>query len=128
MTREIEESLEKAHIELEDAEKIALIGLGRPAARSAYYAAFNAAEAIILARTGKIAKTHSGVRSEFARLMKDSGAELRSLASFLNDAYRFKEIGDYGHGTEAVITIEEARKLMIGATEFVRLVEKELRR
>ena len=36
------------------------IGLHRAAARSAYYAAFHAAEALIHARTGRAAKTHAG--------------------------------------------------------------------
>lgn len=62
--------LEKARSDLNDGHKIASIGLAHVAARCAYYAAFHAAEALIMERTGKIAKTHSGVRAEFARLLK----------------------------------------------------------
>jgi uncharacterized protein (UPF0332 family) len=40
------------------------------AAREAYLAVFHAAEAYIFEQTGKAAKTHRGVRSEFARLAK----------------------------------------------------------
>ena len=62
--------LDKARGDLADAKKIVAIELANVAARSAYYAAFHAAEAFIFERTGKVAKTHSGVRSEFARLDK----------------------------------------------------------
>ena len=37
------------------------------AARAAYLAAFHAAQALISERTGRIAKSHSGVRSAFCR-------------------------------------------------------------
>jgi uncharacterized protein (UPF0332 family) len=67
VTPEATDYLNKARDDLDDAKKIAALGLAKIAARSAYYAAFNAAEALIVERTGKIAKTHSGVRAEFAR-------------------------------------------------------------
>ena len=70
MTPEAAQFLEKARSDLNDGHKIASIGLAHVAARCAYYAAFHAAEALIMERTGKIAKTHSGVRAEFARLLK----------------------------------------------------------
>jgi uncharacterized protein (UPF0332 family) len=47
--------LDKARNDLEDAAKIAAIGLAQAAARSAYYAAFHAAEALIAERSGKVA-------------------------------------------------------------------------
>lgn len=71
MTPEARAYLQKARQSLDEASKIAAIGLATAAARSAYYAAFHAAEALIVARTGKIAKTHSGVRTEFAPLSKE---------------------------------------------------------
>jgi uncharacterized protein (UPF0332 family) len=43
----------------------------RIAGREAYLAAFHAAEALLYERTAKIAKTHRGLRAEFARLSKD---------------------------------------------------------
>ena len=45
------------------------------AGRSAYMAAYHAAMALIVARTGRSPKTHSGTRSEFARLARVSGFE-----------------------------------------------------
>ena len=71
MTPEAANYLAKAREDLSDARQIAGIGLATVAARSAYYAAFHAAEALIVEKIGKIAKSHSGVRTEFARLAKD---------------------------------------------------------
>ena len=87
MTPEAKDYLDKARDHLDEARKIAAIGLAKAAARSAYYAAFHAAQAFIVERTGKIAKTHSGVRSEFARLAKDTPRIDKTLPTFLAQAY-----------------------------------------
>ena len=71
MTPEAADYLEKAREDLADARKVASISLARVAARLAYYAAFHAAEALIVDRSGKTPKTHSGVRAELGRLLKD---------------------------------------------------------
>jgi uncharacterized protein (UPF0332 family) len=71
MTPEAVSYLAKAREDLSDARQIAGVGLATVAAGSAYYAAFHTTEALIVERTGKIAKSYSGVRSEFARLAKD---------------------------------------------------------
>jgi len=68
--------LKKARDQLDEARKIAGIGLAKAAARSAYYAALHAAQSFIVERTGRIAKTHSGVRSVFARLAKETRSQL----------------------------------------------------
>ena len=73
--------------DFEDARKIEAIGLATVAARAAYYAAFHAAEAFIIDRTGKVVKTHSGVRTEFARLAKDAPDIDRRFTNFLAKAY-----------------------------------------
>jgi uncharacterized protein (UPF0332 family) len=74
--------LEKARQSLSEARAIAEIRLYEAAGRAAYLAAYHAAQALILARTNKVAKTHSGVRSEFARIAKDDPMIDRKLASF----------------------------------------------
>ena len=71
MTPEAASYLAKPREDIGEARQIAGIGLAKVAARSAYYAAFHAAEALIVEKTGRVAKSHSGVRSEFARLAKD---------------------------------------------------------
>ncbi|HEY1888203.1 MAG TPA: HEPN domain-containing protein [Roseiarcus sp.] len=59
MKPETRKFLDKAQSDLTDAKKIAAIELANVAARSAYYAAFHAAEGFIFERTGKVAKTHT---------------------------------------------------------------------
>jgi uncharacterized protein (UPF0332 family) len=56
MTPEAAQFLEKSRDDLNDARKISSIGLAHVAARSAYYAAFHAAEALIIERTAKLRK------------------------------------------------------------------------
>ena len=81
MTPEAADYLRKARIDLDEAGKIAAIGLANVAGRSASYAAFHTAEALIIERTGKVAVSHKGVRVEFARLAKDEPAiSSRSLS------------------------------------------------
>ena len=63
MMPEAADYLEKAQGDLADARKVSGIGLATVAARPAYFAAFHAAEAFIIERSGKVAKTHSGVRA-----------------------------------------------------------------
>ncbi|MGO9007984.1 MAG: HEPN domain-containing protein [Beijerinckiaceae bacterium] len=109
MKPEAEDYLDKAHDDLDDARKIAGISLAKVAARSAYYAAFHAAEAFIIEHTGKVAKTHSGVRTEFARLLKDTPSVEKQLLKFLGQAYKYKEISDYAVGHGAVVTDEAAK-------------------
>ena len=118
MTPEAEGYLSKGRDDLDEARKIADIRLAKAAARSAYYAAYHAAEAFIIEHTGKVVKTHSGVRSELARLLKNAPAD-RALATFLAQAYKYKEIGDYGVGARATVTDEEAREAIAGAARFI---------
>jgi uncharacterized protein (UPF0332 family) len=79
---------------LEEARVVLAIGLSEPAGRAAYLAAMHAAQALIFHRTGRVAKTHSGVRSEFARLTKDDLATGGGLSTFLAEAYVLKQIAD----------------------------------
>lgn len=127
MTPEAKDFLDKARDDLNDARKIMGIPLAKVAARTAYYAAFHAAEALITERTGKVAKTHSGVRSEFASLLRGRIASDRELLAFLTQAYKFKEIGDYGVGQGAVVTEDDARSALVQAEFFVDRVSELLK-
>ncbi len=89
------------------------------AAREAYLSACHAAEALIHDRTGKIAKTHRGVRAEFVRLTRDDVRFDRALFEFLAQAYELKVIADYGTGSEAVITPDTAQAAIATAALFV---------
>jgi uncharacterized protein (UPF0332 family) len=67
-----------------------------------------------------VAKTHRGVRSEFARLAKTQPRIGRELTTFLGTAYQFKTIADYAVGASATpISAREARVALITASRFV---------
>lgn len=83
MKPETKDYLDRAREDLDDARKILGVPLPRIVARSAYYAAFHAAEAFVIEHTGKVAKTHSGVRTEFSRLLKDTPNIEKELLKFL---------------------------------------------
>jgi uncharacterized protein (UPF0332 family) len=119
VTPEAADYLNKARDDLNDARKIVAIGLAKVAARAAYYAAFHAAEAFIIERTGKIAKTHSGLRSEFARLARATPEIDKTFSIFLAKAYKYKEISDYGVGHGAVVTMAEADDAVKDAARFI---------
>lgn len=119
MTPEATDYLDKARDDLDDAIKILAIGLAKIAARSAYSAAFHAAKALIFERTGKIARTHSGVRAEFARLALDTPTISKDFPAFLAQAYKYKEISDYGVGLGAVVTPPEADEAVKNAARFI---------
>jgi uncharacterized protein (UPF0332 family) len=115
--------LARARENLSEARQIAGIGLATVAARSAYYAAFHAAEAYIFDKTGRIAKTHSGVRAEFSRLAKDDTRIARTMTAFLPKAYQYKEISDYGVNPKAVVTMPNAEGAIISAADFLDCIE-----
>lgn len=118
--------LARALEDLREARQIAAIGLARAAARSAYYAAFHAAEAYIVEKTARVAKTHSGVRAEFSRLAKDDPLIAQTMPAFLRQAYRYKEIGDYGVNPDVVITMARAEAAIISAAAFIESVRSAL--
>ena len=126
MKPETRKFLDKAQSDLADAEKIAAIDLANVAARSAYYAAFHAAEGLIFERAGKVAKTHSGVRSEFARLAKQSPQIDKAFAAFLAEAYKFKEISDYSVDQNQSVTTAEAVRAIANAERFVAAISARL--
>jgi uncharacterized protein (UPF0332 family) len=120
MKAETADYLAKAAATLQDAEKIATVPLPHIAAREAYLAVFHAAEAYIFEQTDNVAKTHRGVRSEFARLAKAEPHIGRELTAFLGAAYQFKTRADYAIGaTAAPITPAEANVAIIMARRFI---------
>ena len=118
--------LARAHEDLGEARQIFRISLAKVAARSAYYAAFHAAEAYILEKSGKVVKTHKGVRTEFARLMRSGPDQRRSMTTFLAQAYRYKELSDYSTDPSEVVSLDDAEAVIASAAEFLQWVENSL--
>lgn len=120
MKPETGDYLAKARATLADAHKIATLPLPHIAAREAYISVFHAAEAYIFEQTNKVAKTHSGVHSEFARLARAEPRIGRDLVVFLAAAFQFKQRADYAIGPTAVpITAAEAAAALASAALFI---------
>lgn len=121
MTPETLDYLSKARESIDEARKIAAIGLANVAGRSAYYAAFHTAEALIMERAGKAATSHKGVRVEFARLAKDEPA-LREFTTFLARAYDLKAVADYGIAPLGHISLHDAETAIATAERMIACV------
>ncbi|MGH7100697.1 MAG: HEPN domain-containing protein [Stellaceae bacterium] len=118
MTPEAARFLKKARECIADAMLYQAI-VPRIAGREAYLAAFHAAEALLYERTGKIAKTHRGLRAQFTRIAKDEPRIDQTLSEFLGRAYELKSLADYGTGTEAEISAVTATAAVAMANRFV---------
>ena len=92
------------------------------AARGAYLVGFHAAQAFIFDRTGKVAKTHNGVRSEFARLAKGEPCIDRAFPAFLGKAYELKTIADYEVDSSVTVSAEDAMAAIDTAVRFVECI------
>lgn len=126
MSPEAADYLAKARQCLDDAKQVAAVTpLHHIVAREAYLAAYHAAEAYLFERTGRAAKTHRGVRSEFSRLARSEPRIGREFLTFLAEPYEYKSIADYGVGSaSASITAEDARTAIDTAARFIsRLAE-----
>jgi uncharacterized protein (UPF0332 family) len=110
--------LEKARQCLADAEKLRAF-VPRIAGREAYLAAFHAAEALLYERSGRIAKTHRGLRAQFALVARDDPRIEQEQLEFLGRAYELKSFADYGTGDEATISAETAAAAVATAARFV---------
>ena len=93
MTPEAARYLDKARQCLADAVLYQPL-VPRIAGREAYLAAFHAAEALIYERTGKISKTHRGLRAQFACITRGDSRVDRVLSEFLGQAYELKSLAD----------------------------------
>lgn len=123
-TKLVGQFLKKAHRFLMKANAFLDFPFFHEAARAVYLAAFHAAQAYIFALTGKVAKTHSGVRAEFSRLAKDDPHIRRQLLAFLAQAYEQKSVADYGLEEIADLSDSEARATLKTADDFVKCIEK----
>ncbi len=115
---------EKAQALLLKATRMAEAGWPDEAGRAAYLAGFHAAQALIYEYTGRSAKTHSGVQSEFARLVRNDPRFDVSLRPFLARAYTLKAAADYEVGFRASVSPDQATEAITKAIEFVAAVAR----
>ena len=89
------------------------------AARETYTAVLQAARAIILLRTGRVAKTHTGTRSEISRLAHEDTRIDASMAGFLARGFDLRVKYDYGTESVAWVSHAEAAALIQQARGFI---------
>lgn len=119
MTPEAARYLAKARLTLEHARLMLTVNLTEDAGRAAYLAGYQAAEALIFERTGKVTKTHRGAHTEFARLSVNEPRIDAELRRFLPQAYDLKALCDYELGPDAVVPYGKADAAVQAATRFV---------
>jgi len=122
VTPEAADHLHKARTCLNRASVILEAEVPDVAAREAYLAGFHAAQALIVERTRREAKTHKGAHTEFARL---TGGEPRvdlELRQFLPKSYDMKSLADYGVGPDADVNDERASAVIQTAERFVECI------
>ena len=125
MSPEVTDCLNRARSHLEKARNfLNILHYSDEAARAAYLAGFNAAQALVFTRRGRIAKTHRGLRSTFAELVTDQPGLDPSFTRFLAEAYRSKENVDYGGGDGAPVTEAEAQQMIETAARLIEAIAK----
>ena len=118
LTPEIGEHLDKARECSRRARIILGAGVGEDAGRDAYLAGFHAAQALILARSGKVVKTDRGVHRLFSQLARTE-PQLREFSRFLSQAYNLKDIADYELGPDAAVALDRASAAITIAERFL---------
>lgn len=111
---------------LDYAAKNAEFSLPEVAGREAYLAAFHAAQALLFERTGRVVKTHRGLRSAFSLLVHGEAAIPVGLTKFLGDAYEMKSVADYGTEPEPGTSLSEATEAIETARHFVKTIARVL--
>ena len=61
---------------------------------------------------------------EFVRLAKDTPGINVKFTIFLAKAYMYKEIGDYGVGLDAGVSLDAANDAIVMAEQFIECVTK----
>ena len=113
-----------AHSMLERAQRMLSISLFEDAGRTAYMAAFHAAQALIFEREDRVMKTHHGVQSEFHRVARGAPGIDSDLPAFLSRAYRMKTAADYELGGDMRPAPEEVKASVDAASTFVAAIAK----
>ena len=123
MNDEIKRLIEKAERSLEAAKTLVDRGDYDFAVSRAYYAMFYCAKAMLLTK-GITTKKHASTISLFCEKFVKYGDFPEELASYLIDAFRKRQIGDYD--VFVMPTKDEAKDLITKAELFVEEVKKRL--
>ena len=123
MSPEVAAALATARRHLSHARIILAAGVAEVAGREAYLAGYHAALAYVFAATGKVTKTHSGLRTEFARVSRADPRLDFGFVRFLAEGYELKVLADYSQqivapNAAAIDAIERAEQ-MLAAIEAI---------
>ena len=118
--------MSKARTCLTDAKSMAAVPPADAAGRTAYLAAFHAAQALLFERESRVVKTHSGVHTEWQRLTRGDADVDQDLRKFLSRSYRFKVTADYGLDPLDRVTEDQASTAIEVTERFIALLEAKL--
>jgi uncharacterized protein (UPF0332 family) len=121
---EIVSNLERANTDLQVAGELLDKGYYDVSASRAYYAAFYAASALLLSE-GIDTSKHSGVIALIHQHFVKRGQLGREQGRNLNWLFELRSVGDYGVSLH--VTVEDARRAVIIAEDFLRVVKSLLR-
>lgn len=108
------------------AEQLLAAGFIDDAGRTAYMAGFHAAQALIFETGDRVAHTHSGVQTEFARIVRDALRDDSELRGFLGRAYTLKSIADYETDDHLRLSAEQVIAAITVARRFVLFVRSQI--
>ena len=120
MTRD---ALDQARRCLEMAEIIRDRPVPELVGKLAYLAGYHAANALIAARRGKPARTHTGTRTALAELAREDGRISVEFRRFLAAAYEMKALADYGRASRGPVAPEEAEEAIATAGRMIAAIE-----
>ena len=118
--QEIAENLARAEESVQAAQVLMAAGYGDFATSRAYYAAFYAATAALLAEEREFSK-HSGVIAAVHQHLVQTGKLDRQCGRDLNRLFMLRNIGDYGETRH--VSPDEAAQAIVTATAFLRAIK-----
>jgi uncharacterized protein (UPF0332 family)/predicted nucleotidyltransferase len=104
---------------LSEAKAILDLDIPEQAARIAYSAAFNSAQALIFERGGRAVKTHRGARVRFAELTRSEPSIDAALHTFLEKGVELKRLADYPELGDPEVSLGQAEQAVATATRFI---------
>ena len=90
-------------------------------AHHAYYAMYNAATAVLLARDNEYPKTHSALVGRFGLAVKDLPGKGRDHGRALREAYELRLLADYDAGASGLA--DRAKASLNAAASFIKFCQ-----
>jgi len=90
-------------------------------AHHAYYAMYNAATTVLLAREGEYPKTHSALVGRFGLAVKDLPGTARGHGRALREAYELRLLADYDAGASGLA--DRAKASLDAAASFIKFCQ-----